>query len=450
MKPNQMDRIRRAAIFIIMAVLFLTQVFLTDQAAAATNVLIYYNSDSSSSTGCMTDVLNVLNTVGAAVVTLNVASSSYCPSSDNWGSYEQIWDLRLETGGNDTCPPSNLSFDSFSACWQTQAESYLQSGGNLYLAGEFNAFFNRNWGMSDFLIAIGAVKTGYSDCPGVNGNGMDAYWQYLPCMIPGLSGPLSLYVKAVGGIPIQYLNGINFASDPVLTNWGDGVDRSVVSGWMGSAGQMAALNGNVGNLVTNWDTNCLGLSGFSGATLIYNTQFVKDVFCFLGGGSCGIGLPTPTVTPTATITLTPTIAATVTFTPTPTFTPTQTATPTQTLTSTPTTTMTLTATSTETPTCTVTFTFTPTSTSTPPFHVWPNPYDPSKAVHGSLKAGYLEGGSLDIFSVSGERVKSLQAVNGWIEWEGKTDKGARVASGIYYYVARRNVRTVDKGVLIIR
>jgi hypothetical protein len=57
---------------------------------------------------------------------------------------------------------------------------------------------------------------------------------------------------------------------------------------------------------------------------------------------------------------------------------------------------------------------------------------------------------LDIFSVSGERVKSLQAVNGWIEWEGKTDKGARVASGIYYYVARRNVRTVDKGVLIIR
>jgi flagellar hook assembly protein FlgD len=41
-------------------------------------------------------------------------------------------------------------------------------------------------------------------------------------------------------------------------------------------------------------------------------------------------------------------------------------------------------------------------------------------------------------------------VNGWFEWNGKTDKGRNAATGIYYYVARKNEEDVEKGVLLIK
>ena len=111
-----------------------------------------------------------------------------------------------------------------------------------------------------------------------------------------------------------------------------------------------------------------------------------------------------------------------------------------------------TATPTLTPTLTPTVTDTPTitPTATPPFHIWPNPYDPSVAVRGTLKAGYLPDGVLTIFTVSGESVAKLTPVNGWFEWNGKTDKGRDAATGIYYYVARKNEEDVEKGVLLIK
>lgn len=114
------------------------------------------------------------------------------------------------------------------------------------------------------------------------------------------------------------------------------------------------------------------------------------------------------------------------FTPTPTFTPTVTMTPT--ITSTP----------------------TPTATPTPPFHIWPNPFDPSTAVEGALKAGYLEGGEVDLYTVSGEKVVGLKGENGWFSWSPKAMQGKDLAAGVYYCVARQKGKTVAKQVLIVR
>jgi hypothetical protein len=130
----------------------------------------------------------------------------------------------------------------------------------------------------------------------------------------------------------------------------------------------------------------------------------------------------------------------------PPFTLPPTATSTATVTSTPTVTLTATSTATE----TETYTPTTTSTATPPFHLWPNPFNPSVAVRGSLKAGYLPDGVVSIYTVSGETVIRLTPVNGWIEWNGKAGNGENVAPGIYYYIAKKGEEVIEKGVLLIR
>jgi len=115
-----------------------------------------------------------------------------------------------------------------------------------------------------------------------------------------------------------------------------------------------------------------------------------------------------------------------TWTPTPTFTPTPTLSPTPPLSS------------------------TPTMTPIPPFRVWPNPYDPSTAAKGALKAGYLPGGVVTVYTVSGEKVARLTPLEGWYEWDGRTEGGRRAAPGVYYYVAKKDEEEVAKGVLLIR
>lgn len=394
----------------------------------------------------MTVVTNILTLAGAQVTSIDVASTSYCPTGDNWGDYNQVWDLRCLDYSSSTCPQVYPDLDTFMACWQTKSISYLQSGGNLYLAGEYNGFNRKNTGISDLLITIGAVKSGYTDCPGVNGNGLDLWTVFLACNFPGQSGPTTYSGVAMGGIPIPYLNGSNIVSDPTLADWGDGVDRSIVSGWLGGAGQMVNLTGNVGNLVTTWDTTGLHFSGLSTAVQTANTGFVQGVYCFLGGGACATNV----------VTSTPTFSPTPTFSSTPTLTMTSTVTSSWTPIATPISTSTYTATSTVsftptyTPTPSITVTSTPISTATPSFHLWPNPFDPSVAVRGTLKAGYLPDGILEVYSISGESVTRQSAQNGWMEWDGRTLSGRPCSAGIYYYVVRRGMDTVVKGVLIIK
>jgi hypothetical protein len=165
---------------------------------------------------------------------------------------------------------------------------------------------------------------------------------------------------------------------------------------------------------------------------------------------------TGTPTDTGTETHTPTQSLTVTHTRTPSRTASSTETPTHTATFTPTVTATFSWTPTETfsPTATLTGTVTPTPTPSPtplgPLRVWPNPFDPSAAVRGTLKCADMPPNSrLTIITVSGEVVFRGMEFGGRVEWDGGTDKGARVSSGIYYYlVDLRDVRLAT-GVLVV-
>jgi hypothetical protein len=359
--------------------------------------------------------------------------------------------------------------------------SYLQSGGNLFLIGEFYPYNRRNIGISDFLIAIGAVKAGYTDCPGLDGNGYDMSGALLPGNIPGQSGPVSFAGAAMGGIPIQYLNGSNFVSDPYASNWDDDVDRSIVSGWQGGAGQMANLTGTVGNLVTVWDTNCFQFASLPPNIRAENAKFINSVYCFLGGGACSSVTPTPTLSPTSSPTMTDTASPT--ETPTETVSASLTDTPTDTLTGTPSPTPTASWTHTQTvpasPTDTTTDTPTPTSTDTPTtsptssptvtdtasltdmpaitasptpdfsLRIWPNPFVPAQAVRGTLKCFFMpEGSSLAVYTVSGEKVFEAAEEGNRVEWDGRNAKKVLAARGAYYCIVRKGKEILKQVVVI--
>jgi len=126
-------------------------------------------------------------------------------------------------------------------------------------------------------------------------------------------------------------------------------------------------------------------------------------------------VPTPTITMTPPVTLTPTI----------TLTPTVTATP------------------------TITDTPMPTQTPSGTVIVWPNPFDPGEAQGGTLKCALPPGGTLLIYTVSGEKVFGAVAQAGQVQWDGSLEDGRKVAPGIYYYLVRKDKETLGKGVLVI-
>lgn len=164
--------------------------------------------------------------------------------------------------------------------------------------------------------------------------------------------------------------------------------------------------------------------------------------------------PTDIPTVTSTPSRTPALTATPTFMLSPTPEPTMTWTPplsTATCSRTPTTTDTLTDTPSCTSTPTRTWTMTPTPSPAEPPRLWPNPYYPSRAVHGTLKCEYMPVGSaLHLYTISGERVGEWAEVHSRVEWDGKTDSGRVIAPGIYYYYLRGSGRNFISGVLLVK
>lgn len=158
--------------------------------------------------------------------------------------------------------------------------------------------------------------------------------------------------------------------------------------------------------------------------------------------SCTSTTPTstPTNTNTFTVTSTPTITPTGTVTPPPTSTPTYTPTLTPTITNTP--------------------LATPTPTPTPVgLNVWPNPFDPLYAWPGNgvgFFRAYMvpSGATMSIYTISGELVIKLGEdpdYPGYIDWNGKNNKGLPASSGIYFYVIQNNNSTLLSGkVLVLR
>jgi hypothetical protein len=70
----------------------------------------------------------------------------------------------------------------------------------------------------------------------------------------------------------------------------------------------------------------------------------------------------------------------------------------------------------------------------------PNPFNPSTSIEYGVAAG---GGhvSLEIFDVAGRRIRTLlnerrPAGVGRVNWDGRTDGGSRVSSGVYFYRMR--------------
>lgn len=166
---------------------------------------------------------------------------------------------------------------------------------------------------------------------------------------------------------------------------------------------------------------------------------------------------TPTDTPTFTPSFTPSFTPTDTPTETPSFTPTDTPTFTPTFTSTssdtPTFTPSFTASFTPTVTSSVTPTYTPTSTPTltvAGIVVFPNPFDPDRAVRGTLKVqGIPAGATFSVYTVSGELVHRETGNGAQVEWNGSTLEGRAIASGTYYYIVRDGAGTLASGPLVI-
>ncbi len=158
---------------------------------------------------------------------------------------------------------------------------------------------------------------------------------------------------------------------------------------------------------------------------------------------------TPTYTNTASQTSTYTQTATFTISPTYTITDTGTAIPTMTATLTQTLTYTITPTDTNTPALTFTASITPTSTISPTITItptyyygsgiiiYPNPYNPGKAVDGTLKFINVPiNANIFIYTISGEIVISLAAQAPDVFWNGRNSYNSPVSPGIYYYVIK--------------
>ena len=346
----------------------------------AANILMYRGPvDGGYSDNRANEWSALLTAAGNTVTQVTVSSAGFCPT-ENWGSYDQVWDTRFVNLAQ-SCP-SVASADNFSACWQTKAKAHLENCGKLYLLAENSGFANRNEGVATFLNTIGAT-TGFSGCADWSAtlnNNME--WDAnqtstLNSTLP--NGASQIFDFAMGGIPVapgghNALNAAavdfaDIASPPAAWNNGDHFTRSVATGWNSLAAMpnLATTACNVGKLFVVWDQSMFDSGNYVGGNKAITDQFFAGVSQWLGSGPCVCGTPsftsTRTSTPTYTRTSTPTDTRTDTLTSTSTATPT--ATPTQTPSSTPTDTRTATPTDSATATSSATRTATPTDTATP-------------------------------------------------------------------------------------
>jgi uncharacterized repeat protein (TIGR01451 family) len=67
--------------------------------------------------------------------------------------------------------------------------------------------------------------------------------------------------------------------------------------------------------------------------------------------------------------------------------------------------------------------------------VYPDPYNPNRAFGGTLKfENVVPGTSIQIYTVSGELVDSIETNDIIAYWNGKNRYGDKVSAGIYYFV----------------
>lgn len=187
-----------------------------------------------------------------------------------------------------------------------------------------------------------------------------------------------------------------------------------------SGGMIVWNAGNLGPCAAAVTCRWWGTADGSVVGPIPNAAFANsDAEPVPGAASATVTVSGPTATPTPTFTSTPAL------TPTPTPTPSSTSTPSPTA--------------------------SPTPTPTPLFlRVWPNPFNPGRAVRGTLKFAVLPpGADVEIYTVSGELVFKGSEAGGRVEWNGLNEGGRPVASGTYYFVVRDGDTVVLKDKFLV-
>ena len=71
-------------------------------------------------------------------------------------------------------------------------------------------------------------------------------------------------------------------------------------------------------------------------------------------------------------------------------------------------------------------------------------------MRGTLKVDCLiPGDQVSFYTVSGELVVQMVATDLRIEWDGRNQEGAKVSSGLYYYVVQRKDKVTARGKVLI-
>lgn len=82
--------------------------------------------------------------------------------------------------------------------------------------------------------------------------------------------------------------------------------------------------------------------------------------------------------------------------------------------------------------------------------IYPNPFWPEKAVGKKLKIDNLVPGSIiQIYTISGEIVTSLDAPDMTVYWDGKNRYGYMSSPGVYYWLIKTPSNRIYKGKLFI-
>ena len=83
--------------------------------------------------------------------------------------------------------------------------------------------------------------------------------------------------------------------------------------------------------------------------------------------------------------------------------------------------------------------------------VYPIPFNPDKAVGGTLKfKGLPEGARVSVYTVSGELVRELTEQNGTAYWDGRNKGGVMVSIGSYAYVIKKDKETLKRGRIVVQ
>ena len=279
----------------------------------AYHILLYYNHLDGTNGGIL-HCAGALRDANHQVDLVDVAGKSHDPGPDNWGAYDQVWDMRFVDENKEKCGSGDpKSPDYFDSRWRAKAKDYLAHCGKLFIAGENYQLTDRDEGLYAFLKDVGAVREGYGKCPpSRRGNSITEDPSFYP-VVHDL-GPVSFWGAYVGGIPLDYLTGTSFVQTRDDWQDDDKVERSIASGWEGS--ELTGIGGAEcakGGLFVVWDATMWTLwnLGDLGPEAQEETDeakrttliFFPVVAHWLGGWDCTCGsrmavAPKPTLTPT--------------------------------------------------------------------------------------------------------------------------------------------------------